>query len=303
MTHSPERCPLCGKTGSRLFDRRQFRGKMVLNRICAHCGLVYQSPRMTPAELDEFYAAEYRQLYQGTEAPDPRDLLAQQGRAAALLEFVRGRVNQVARHLDLGCSAGVLLVAFRQRYDCQPVGVEPGEAYRQFAQSQALAVYPDLAALSAAGETRFDLISLAHVLEHLPDPVGYLANLREQHLTPQGWLLLEVPNLYCHDSFEVAHLASFSAHTLRQTVQQAGFELVAFKKHGQPRSQCLPLYLTLLARPRRGDFQNRPTLKAESFVALKRRLGLLRRRLWQKFWPRRAWRPLAGEDGYGAPRR
>jgi SAM-dependent methyltransferase len=256
--------------------------------------LVYQSARMTPAELDEFYAAEYRQLYQGTEGPNPKDLLAQQGRAAALLEFVRGRVNQIARHLDLGCSAGVLLAAFRQHYNCQPVGVEPGEAYRQFAQSQTLAVYSDLAALSAAGETRFDLISLAHVLEHLPDPVGYLANLRENHLTPQGWLLLEVPNLYCHDSFEIAHLVSFSAHTLRQTVQQAGFEVIAFKKHGQPRSQLLPLYLTLLARPR--TRQNPPSVRPERAVAFKRRLGLLRRRLWQKLWPKQAWRPLAGED-------
>ncbi len=281
-------CPLCGSQSSRPFDRRKFRGHEVINRICDGCGLVYQSPRMTAAELDDFYAREYRQVYQGDSGPTPKDLLIQSERAASLLEFTADSVDGVNRCLDIGCSAGVLLTRFRDRYHCDVAGVPPGAAYRAFAQSRGLTVYPDLADLEPAGEAHFDLVSMAHVLEHIPAPVEYLSDLRVNILNPDGWLLIEVPNLYCHDSFEIAHTVSFSGHTLRQTLHKAGFEIMALKKHGQPRSELLPLYLTVLAKPGKST----GGLMPESNVALKRRIGMFRRRVVQKLFPRRAWVPL-----------
>jgi hypothetical protein len=100
-----------------------------------------------------------------------------------------------------------------------------------------------------------------------------------------------VPNLYAHDCFEVAHLISFSAHTLGQTLKQAGFEIVALRKHGAPRSRLLPLYLTLLARPL-------PTILPlevipERGVERKRRIGMLRRRVVSRLFPALAWIPIS----------
>jgi hypothetical protein len=128
---------------------------------------------------------------------------------------------------------------------------------------------------------------MSHVLEHLPDPVTYLAHLRKVVLVPDGRLLLEVPNLYAHDSFEVAHLVSYSPHTLMQIVEKAGFEIVKLEKHGRPRSKLLPLYLTLLACPAASQTWS---LRPERGVALKRRLGMLRRRIAEKLFPSRAWK-------------
>lgn len=285
-------CPLCGEAAhSHPFDQRSFQGLPVTNRECARCGLVYQSPRMSEAALAEFYEAEYRRLYQGSAGPNPKDLSIQRARAASLLAFTRRYVPGLARHLDIGCSAGLLLEAFRAAYGCQPAGVEPGTAYREYARSQGLEVWASLDELKAAGETGFDLVSLGHVLEHLPDPVGYLAALRTGLLKPGGSLLVEVPNLFAHDSFEVAHLVSYSPHTLAQTLQKAGYEIIALDAHGRPRSEVLPLYLTVLARPaaRPAAFQVTP----ETGVARKRRWGMLRRRLLTRLMPRRAWLPLA----------
>ena len=282
-------CPLCGHDKSRPFDTRTFRGYTVHNRICTRCGMVYQSPRMSAEELEAFYAAEYRRLYQGAEGPSAKDLQVQQQRAQALLAFAQGRIPRVRRHLDIGCSAGFLLKAFQKHYDCEVRGIEPGNAYRQYTQPRGLTVYPTLDALLAAEEAPFDLVSMAHVLEHLPDPVGYLAALRQRLLTPDGWLLIEVPNLYCHDSFEVAHLTNFSAHTLRQTLRRAGYEIVRLEQHGRPRSAMLPLYLTALARPTDAP---PPSIQPEHFVAIKRKIGMACRRVAQKLWPRKAWLPL-----------
>jgi len=286
-----QRCPLCGSEHSRTFDRRLFRGQPVINRLCRNCGLVYQSPRMAADELEAFYQGEYRRLYQGQEAPEAKDLVTQQLRAEVLLAFVRGVITAPTRHLDLGCSAGALLERFRQAYGCQAVGVEPGVTYREYARRQGLRVYASLDELRPAGELPFDLVSLAHVLEHLPDPVASLSNLRENWLVPQGYLLIEVPNLYAHDCFEVAHLVSFSPHTLRQTLSKAGYQVIAFKVHGLPRSRLLPLYLTVLASPRPEGAPE--ALQPERGVSFKRRWGIWRRKVLERLFPRLAWLPLS----------
>lgn len=43
------------------------------------------------------------------------------------------------------------------------------------------------------GETRFDAVVAAHVIEHMPDPVGWLANLADV-LTPGGLVNLVIPD-------------------------------------------------------------------------------------------------------------
>ena len=285
MNNTVNYCPLCRHETSHHFDTSQFRGYTVHNRICANCGVVFQSPRMSSAELDEFYATEYRQVYQGEEGPTQKDLQTQAGRAKSLLGFVMNTVPQVVRHLDIGSSAGILLNTFRDHYGNEPVGVEPGDSYRRYAQLEGLNIYSDISDLPTTQQDRFDFISLAHVLEHLANPVGYLTYLRERLFARDGWLLIEVPNLYCHDSFEIAHLVSFSAHTLRETIQKAGFEVVKILAHGQPRSEILPLYLTALACPG----QSTGVIQPEKFVAQKRKLGMFRRRVLQKLSPSKAW--------------
>ncbi len=249
MSEIAKRCPLCGGENSRHFDQRKFRGQMVINRICQSCGLVYQSPRMTEEETTDFYQAEYRQMYQGEEGPIARDFSTQSARAVSLLTFVQPQISSITSHLDIGCSTGLILQHFKKHYNCLQVGIEPGEAYCAYARKQGLTVYASLEELEERAKEHFTLISMSHVLEHLPDPVGYLVHLWETFLDPQGWLLLEVPNLYGHDLFETAHLISYSSHTLVQVVEKAGYELVKIERHGRPCSPILPLYITLLARP------------------------------------------------------
>ncbi|GAH07136.1 unnamed protein product, partial [marine sediment metagenome] len=106
-----------------------------------------------------------------------------------------------------------------------------------------LKVFESLDSMKAAGEREFDLISMIHVLEHIPDPVGYLEQLRDNYLTPQGRILIEVPNLFAHDSFEIAHLTSFSRHSLVEVVKIAGFTTIFLEPHGRPRSNMIPLYI------------------------------------------------------------
>jgi SAM-dependent methyltransferase len=287
-------CPLCQENTSSIFDKREFRGIAVSNRVCQSCGLVYQSPRMTESESQVFYEAEYRRLYQAQEGPSPKDLLVQSARAKITLGFISHHVKRCSYILDIGCSSGALLQKIGEYYHAQAFGIEPGTIYRQFAQGSGLTVYPSLAELEHASLPRFNLISMMHVLEHLPNPVQYLQHLREHLLAPDGWLLVEVPNLYAHDSFEVAHLICFSVHTLAQVMIKSGFHPTIIHTHGQPRSQLIPLYITLLARP--GDI-GAFTLKPEKLVRIKRKLGFAYRHLVERLLPQQAWIRLESITG------
>jgi len=295
MPENVNACPLCGSGESSLFDRRVIHAELVTNQVCHTCGLVYQSPRMSDEELAVFYQKMYRELYQGSEGPNTKDLEVQRGRAVSLANFVGRKVVSNIRHLDIGSSAGILLLSLQERYQTIPVGVEPGRAYRGFAQSKGLAVYESVEALRANQEAPFQLISLAHVLEHIPRPVPYLKMLREVLLVDDGLLLVEVPNLYAHDSFEIAHMLAFSLHTLSQTLKCAGFRVVKSRKHGQPRSNLLPLYVTVLAKPNPVWTEAEGCQpKPETSVVWKRRSGMFRRRVMQKLFPHQAWLPLPG---------
>lgn len=290
-------CPLCGSIGSSLFDRRSFREQTVANQLCSACGLVYQSPRMSDEELETFYEQEYRLLYQGSAGPGAKDLAIQRLRAEALFSFIQDRIPEVRNHLDIGSSAGLLMQRLNLGFSCQSVGLEPGEAYRSYTRDQGSTVFSTLEEIKAAGLPAFDLVSMAHVLEHIPNPVLYLIDLRKTLLAPGGWLLVEVPNLYAHDCFEVAHLVSYSPHTLAQTLEKSGFELLSVQHHGRPRSSLIPLYLTALARPvashTGNDLARDAFPVAEKGVRRKRKWGLFHRRLVTRLFPRQAWLPLS----------
>jgi 2-polyprenyl-3-methyl-5-hydroxy-6-metoxy-1,4-benzoquinol methylase len=274
-------CPVCGSVNSRLFDKRFFKKVFVINRICEDCGLVYQSPRLTIEEANEFHKNQYRQIHQaGFLNVDPREIAFQTARAKALLGIFSNSINYVYNHLDIGCSSGFLMRAFEKYYGCRTTGVEIDPMYRFYALHQGLQVIETLDDLP--NEVKFDVISMSHVLEHVPEPVEFLINIRRNFMEPNGWLFLEVPNLYSHDCFEPGHLISFSKHTLVQVLNKAGYRVNRLVYHGKPRSKIVPLYINVLARP--SEYIT-GTLKGEKLVYIKRKAGRVMRRIVEYFFP------------------
>ena len=266
------RCPLCGGSRLAVFEEHEDAGRKIRYQLCDTCGLVSQSPRMSDEELAEFYVSEYRQTVQGSEAPTEKDLRIQAGRARNLTAFCRPYLRGTSRHLDVGSSSGALLRDFARAFGCQSAGIEPGEAYRKILRAQGLEVFAGLEELGEERRHSFDLVSIIHVLEHIPDPVAYLRGLREAWMAPGGRLLIETPNLFGHRSVELAHLTVFSPRTLRQTLQLAGFRVLKIKTHGRPRSPVLRLYIVALAC---ADREDGPPIRP-SFSSL----GVRLRRRW-----------------------
>ena len=286
-----ERCPICQSVEHRTFEHAQDDDHTLTYQLCESCGMVFQSPRLSDGELEDFYQSEYRILVQGDEGPSEKDLRIQAGRARNLMAFAQRHMKEVRAHLDIGSSAGTLLKTFQNAYGCVSVGVEPGDAYRAYSQELGIRVVTDLEDLDQREATRFDLVTMVHVLEHLPDPIGYLRHLRQEWIPPSGHLLVEVPNLFGHFSLELPHLLAFSPTTLRMVLERAGYQVLAFETHGRPRSSLIPLYLTALTRVAKGIMAEKDFRLSSRSVMTRRRLGMAWNRWATRLAPHWAWLP------------
>jgi 2-polyprenyl-3-methyl-5-hydroxy-6-metoxy-1,4-benzoquinol methylase len=198
-------------------------------------------------ELDRFYEADYRIQQQRTESPTYNKIAFERARGTYLATLVTRCLTGTRSHLDIGCAAGELIKSIGQAFRCESMGIEPSVEYRRYLSDNGIQAVSSVENLPH--ERRFDLVTMVHVLEHIPDPVKYLRHLRENIISPQGHLLVEVPNLLVHTSFEPAHLYAFMRETLDATLRMAGFEPTITMLHHEPRNRDpRPHYLTMIAR-------------------------------------------------------
>ena len=168
------------------------------------------------------------------------------------LRQIEARTDGPGRVLDFGCAGGFFLDQARQR-GWQIAGVEISQPMAE--RAAALLQIPIAANLAELADPHgaFDVITLWEVIEHLPDPLAVLAQLRLL-LKPGGWLALSTPNtghwqaLAAPDQWTSyrppAHVLYLTEPTLRNLLEQAGFTAVQIWRSG-PRP-----YLPGLARPR-----------------------------------------------------
>jgi len=284
-------CPLCasGSDVHQPFASHAMGTLVIRYLLCERCGLVFQSPRLTTAALDRHYQHEYRKRSHSQEHDPRKDRWVQERRAGHLAAVVRRHQPQFRRHLDVGSSFGILLATFSREFGSEGYGVEPGVSDRMEARATGQHVVATMELLPREAAGTFELVTLSHVLEHLPDPIGTLRLVRKEWLAAEGLVLVETPDLYSHPSFELGHLVAFSEQTLQGMLSAAGFEVVELRRHGKPYSRILPLFLLAVARAAptaAGAPLRRPR---PSWIRIRRWLGMTRLR-----WARLAARRLLG---------
>ncbi|MEM9062565.1 MAG: class I SAM-dependent methyltransferase [Pseudomonadota bacterium] len=193
-------------------------------------GLVRNDPVPGDEELAKFYSEDYRKDYKSAEKPRRRQILRNFRRVAAHIETFSDVLDAASSVLDVGAGSGEFAFLMTQRGKTV-TGIEPNEAYAAYCREdlgldvRTAHLSPDLFA-----EAGFDLIRLNHVLEHLNDPVRYLA-MMARWLRPGGRLYVEVPNIetYCREKsrgnmFHYGHIWNFNPWTLRTIATIAGLE-------------------------------------------------------------------------------
>lgn len=225
------RCVLCGGEDAELLQHGVRHDPRIDVLRCSGCSLVYLWPRPTEEELGEYYATDYRDDY-----GDP----PVEERHVADIDEARDRVRRLlplltrdSRVLEVGSGSGAFVVAV-QPYVAGVTAVEPDDRSRAHIRDR-LGVHAVAGLDDLPPEARVDAVVLFHVLEHVVDPVPFLARLK-QLLRPGGIVVIEVPNvddalvaLYRVESYlpfyyQKAHLYCFSSSTLRTALEQAGLD-------------------------------------------------------------------------------
>lgn len=221
-------CPVCG--GKRLHYTFSQHGFRVVR--CADCRFMLLNPQPSPAELREIYSETY---FLGDDTDEGRARVAQMKAATARLyldHIHQYRGAQGGRLLEIGCGQGDLLVeAQRAGYDV--VGVEISSSAARTASDRlggGKVICGEIESV-ALRDNHFDVCVLSDVIEHVRDPVAFLATIRRL-LRTDGVLFIATPSL---DSWSAKllrqnwmemkpeHLSYFDTNTIQHAFYQTGF--------------------------------------------------------------------------------
>ncbi|HUD70655.1 MAG TPA: class I SAM-dependent methyltransferase [Dongiaceae bacterium] len=220
-------CPICGARAAEV-------AAVARPVRCRDCGLVYVDPVPPEAIATGTYGSDYYEPWQGAEEGPRRRMWNSR------LRRLRRRVSSIGTLLDVGCGDGLFaLLAKEAGWRVDAIEFSPEGARRAAARLGRPVAVGDLArSLHLPGP--FEVITLWHVLEHLPEPRAMLEAARRR-LTPGGLLVVAVPNLDnlpMRAAYRVArrrpyplyepgarepHLSHFSPHTLRAILERGGF--------------------------------------------------------------------------------
>jgi len=227
-------CNLCGADDYVVrFNAGEAQSAQIVE--CRKCGLMYANPRAAAPdhELVERYDPDFvEQLGESNqrfakEALQVRDY-------ATTRRMLAERYPQRGRLLEVGSGYGYLLDYFRQD-GWDVVGVEPNEGLNRHARKVLnLEVLQKILPEAKFPDASFDVVTMMHVIEHVPDPTD---TLREIHrvLKPGGMLVMETPR-YDTLMFKLlgrrerslsceGHIYFFTTKTLREISEKVGFSV------------------------------------------------------------------------------
>jgi len=218
---------------------------------CKDCDLSFTNPRPEDKNLGKYYESlEYLS-----------HVTKNKGATGRLYKFLRNinikrKYKIVSEHistgkiLDIGCGTGELLNYFqKQKWEC--VGVEPNAQARKFAQEHYQLKVEEEQSLQFMPIDSFDIISMWHVLEHVPDINERMEKVK-QLLKKEGVLIIALPNLSSWDAvYYGVYWAGLDVPRHLSHFSQKAFSSLA-KKHDLQIVRTLPLkfdayYVSLLS--------------------------------------------------------
>jgi len=263
-------CPVCGSGGGPCYERLEDHLFGVVgswsSRACdsPDCGLLWLDPAPLEADLGLAYGDYFTHVDAGPAAPPgplrriwegvkqgyfarrfgyPIEGAAWKRPSSWILEPFPTRresldvlglhLSPVAggRMLEVGCGSGSSLVALHALgWNAEGLDFDP--AAGGLARGKGIVVRQGGLAEQNYPAHSFDAIAMIHAIEHVPDPLAFLRELKRV-LKPGGQLVLITPNAAArgHRRFGSAwlgldaprHVQVFTAAALRQAVERTGF--------------------------------------------------------------------------------
>jgi SAM-dependent methyltransferase len=198
---------------------------------CAHCGLVFLYPQMSPEEERIFYEQEYGEIYSNEKGTTPAQLFkARLNDAALYYEWTKQYFDTTSDCLELGCASGYFLSTIKKHVK-SVTGIETHILLKNYCRELGINM---VESLSECSDNQFDVVFMFFLLEHIGDPKKYLQEIKRV-LKNGGRIVIVVPNvddalfkLYDIPGFRIfyftpAHQFYYSKDTLSDLLKKAGF--------------------------------------------------------------------------------
>tara|TARA_R110000868_G_scaffold119018_5_gene315306 strand:+ start:100 stop:951 length:852 start_codon:yes stop_codon:yes gene_type:complete len=153
------------------------------------------------------------------------------------LKLINSFQLEATNLLDVGCGTGDFLQTARQN-NWTVSGIEPNEQARQIANKKTDNLVFEIDQLLKFKSSSFDVISLWHVLEHLPNLENQIVIFKKL-LKPNGRLIIAVPNYKSYDAeyykqfwaaYDVPrHLWHFNKASISNLVSKQNMEVIKVK--------------------------------------------------------------------------
>lgn len=150
------------------------------------------------------------------------------------LKWILDETKFKGKLLDLGAGTGDFMLHAKEK-EWEVAGVEPNPCARDLAEKKGIQLQPESGLLPSQD---FDVISMWHVLEHVPNLEIQIQELNRL-LKKDGTLVVAVPNFKSYDAqkyggfwaaFDVPrHLWHFSQESIASLFEAHGFQLIKTK--------------------------------------------------------------------------
>lgn len=240
-------CPGCGSTvgAGALFRKHGFR---IVE--CGRCKTMFVNPRPAQEQLEAFYrdspSTDYWANVFFPAVAEARRNLIFAPRARQVLNFVNRISGQPDNVVDIGAGYGLFLEELAKLMPSAILrAIEPGLALAERCRDigfETFEGFAEEAVTDPAWKGHADLVTSFEVIEHLPDPVGFVRTMHDL-ARPGGMVFFSG---LCGDGFDIRtlgqksnalspphHLTFLSQQGVRALLGRAGLEYVRFETPGK----------------------------------------------------------------------
>jgi SAM-dependent methyltransferase len=228
-------CPLCASPAPCVFlhasQLDRIPGTEYTYLRCRNCGFVFLDQKVSP-EASHYDESGYYDRRASLLADVIEPLMNLLNRLRLLI-VERAWRRPPGRILDIGCGKGRFLAQARKAgWEC--MGIEPTErSWRVAVQEYGLDVVTKPLKDDHFSPQSFEVVTLWHTLEHIPDPVSVMSSAY-RWLVPGGLAVVAIPNIASLQArlggslwFHLdppRHLSHFTPKTANRLLVSCGFE-------------------------------------------------------------------------------
>ena len=204
---------------------------------CKNCELIFADKLPSKKELDEYYSTGlYYDKVSDPYNPEFLEFSLKLSRSRLNLINSKININEKPRIVDIGAGNAILGIALKECYDEADYDVvEPDKEVRSKYGNWVNKQFSNISELKIGN---YDLVFMNQVLEHVPDPLGFLVSV-EKLLKPEGYVYIDVPYLdYLFKPSIEPHLLFLNKKSVSVLLEKTRFKTIFCDTAGMMHSQA-----------------------------------------------------------------